>query len=98
MDYINLYYKHSIMENETIKCVAYIKMSKNRYKVLKSLNEGMKIPSEIANETNIRLNHISALLKDLKEHDFVLCLNEDDTKGRMYILTETGKTVVNILQ
>jgi len=98
MDYIILYYKHSNMENEIIEHVAYIKMSKNRYKVLKSLDDGIKIPSEIANETNIRLNHVSALLKDLKDHDFVLCLNENDTKGRMYILTETGKTVLNILQ
>lgn len=98
MDYIILYYKHSIMEDEIIEYVAYIKMSKNRYKVLKSLNEGIKIPSEIANETDIRLNHVSALLKDLKDHDFVLCLNENDSKGRMYVLTETGKTVLNILQ
>lgn len=98
MNYINLYYKHSNMEKEIIEHVAYIKMSKNRYKVLKSLNEGIKIPSEIADETDIRLNHVSALLKDLKEHDFVLCLNENDSKGRMYILTETGKTVLNILQ
>ena len=37
------------MEKEIIEHIAYIKMSKNRYKVLKSLNEGIKIPSEIAN-------------------------------------------------
>ena len=27
-----------------------------------------------------------------------VCLNENDSKGRMYVLTETGKTVLNILQ
>ena len=86
------------MEKKIIEYVAYIKSSKNRYKVLKSINNEMKIPSEIANETDIRLNHISALLKDLKKHDFVLCLNEEDSKGRMYVLTEIGKTVLNILQ
>ncbi len=97
MNYIILYYKYIDMENDIIEHVAYIKSSKNRYKVLKSLTEGIKIPSEISNETNIRLNHVSALLKDLKEHDFVLCLNEKDSKGRMYVITDIGKSVLNIL-
>lgn len=85
------------MEKEIIESVAFIKSSKNRYKVLKSLNEGIKLPSEISRETEIRLNHVSALLKDLKENGFVICLNENHKKGRMYILTKTGKTVINIL-
>ena len=86
------------MEPEIIESVAFIKSSKNRYKVLKSLNEGIKIPSEISKETDIRLNHVSALLKDLKENDLIICLNENHKKGRMYTLTETGKTVINILK
>ena len=86
------------MEKEIIDSVAFIKSSKNRYKVLKSLEKGIKIPSEISKETEIRLNHVSALLTDLKEHDFVICLNEDYKKGRMYTLTETGKTVISILK
>lgn len=86
------------MENEIIDSVAYIKSSKNRFKVLKTLEEGIKIPSEISRETEIRLNHVSALLSDLKEHGFVICINENYKKGRMYTLTETGKTVINILK
>lgn len=86
------------MEKEIIESVAFIKSSKNRYKVLKSLEEGIKIPSEISRETEIRLNHVSALLKDLKENDYVICLNENHKKGRMYALTDTGKTVINILK
>ncbi|WP_405290493.1 ArsR family transcriptional regulator [Methanobrevibacter sp.] len=86
------------MENEIIESVAFIKSSKNRYKVLYSLSEGIKIPSEISRETEIRLNHVSALLKDLKENGYVVCLNENYKKGRMYALTETGKNVLNILK
>ncbi len=86
------------MEKEIIDLVAYIKSSKNRYKVLKSLETGVKLPSEISSETEIRLNHVSALLTDLKEHEYVVCLNEDYKKGRMYTLTENGKTVINILK
>ena len=86
------------MEKEIIDSVAFIKSSKNRYKVLKSLEEGIKLPSEISRETDIRLNHVSALLTDLKEHGYVVCLNEDYKKGRLYTLTDTGKTVINILK
>ena len=86
------------MENDIIDSVAYIKSSKNRLKVLKSLEGGIKIPSEISRETEIRLNHVSALLSDLKEKGYVICLNEHHKKGRMYTLTDTGKTVINILE
>ena len=86
------------MKKEIIGKVAYIKSSKNRYKVLQTLYDDFKLPSEISKETDIRLNHVSALLKDLKENDFVLCLNEDDAKGRMYVITDTGKEVINILR
>lgn len=85
------------MEENIIDDLAYIKSSKNRYRVLRSLIEGIKIPSEISKETDIRLNHVSALLSDLKEKDYVLCLNENYTKGRMYTLTEKGKSVINML-
>ena len=54
------------MKKEIIGKVAYIKSSKNRYKVLETLYDDFKLPSEISKETKIRLNHVSALLKDLK--------------------------------
>lgn len=82
------------METKVINGIAYMKSSKNRQKVLNSLNENMKIPSEISKDTNIRLNHVSALLKELKDNDLVECLNEESKKGRLYTLTKIGKKVI----
>lgn len=55
------------------------------------------MPSEIAEKTGIRLNHVSAFLKELKEYDIVECLNEDNKKDRLYQLTGLGKNAINKL-
>ena len=78
------------MDQEIIEGISYIKSSKNRLKIIKVLNNGFKIPSEISSETNIRLNHVSKLLSELKENNIVECLNEKDKKGRLYCLTNYG--------
>ena len=50
---------------EDIDCV---NRSQYRLKVMKSLDGEVKIPSEIANDTEIFQNHISNTLRQLKEH------------------------------
>ncbi|MDD6285090.1 MAG: winged helix-turn-helix domain-containing protein [Methanobacteriaceae archaeon] len=78
------------MNQEIIEGISYIKSSKNRLKIIKIINTEIKIPSEISSETNIRLNHVSKLLSELKENNIVECLNEKDKKGRLYRLTDYG--------
>lgn len=77
--------------------MSYVKMSQYRTKVLKSLKEDVKIPTEIAKDTDIVSNHISNTLKQLKDHDLVECLNPEARKGRLYRLTDEGKNVVEHL-
>ena len=60
---------------------------------MKSLDGEVKIPSEIANDTEIFQNHISNTLRQLKEHKLIECINPEFRKGRLYRLTEKGKTV-----
>lgn len=60
---------------------------------MKSLDGEVKIPSEIANDTEIFQNHISNTLRQLKEHKLIECINPEVRKGRLYRLTEKGKTV-----
>ena len=50
----------------------------------------MKTPSNIAKEIDLRTNHVSNVLKELKEKELVVCLNEDARKGRLYKNTELG--------
>ena len=60
---------------------------------MKSLDGEVKIPSEIVNDTEIFQNHISNTLRQLKEHKLIECINPEVRKGRLYRLTEKGKTV-----
>ncbi len=75
--------------------VEYIKKSKYRCKVLKTLANDTKIPSQIAKDTGIVQNHISNTLRQLKEHELVECINPEVRKGRLYRLTENGEEIVD---
>ena len=61
---------------------------------MKSLDGEVKIPSEIANDTEIFQNHISATLRQLKEHELIECINPEVRKGRLYRLTDKGNELV----
>ena len=83
------------MDKQMIKGISLIKNSEYRKKILISLNDvNYLTPSEIAEKTKIRLNHVSNFLKDLKDNKLIICLNEDDKRGRLYQITELGKKVV----
>lgn len=54
--------------------IDYVNSSQYRLKVTKSLDSNVKILSEIANDTEIFQNHISATLRQLKEHEVIECI------------------------
>jgi len=82
------------MEKQLIKGISIIKNSEYRKKILISLSDvNYLTPSEIAEKTKIRLNHVSNFLKDLKDNNLVICLNDNDKRGRLYQITELGKKV-----
>lgn len=84
------------MEQKLIKGITIIKTSEYRKKILKSLSDVQFLtPSEIAKKTNIRLNHVSNFLKDLKDNELIKCLNDDEKRGRLYQITKMGKEVLN---
>ena len=75
--------------------VEYIKKSQYRTKVLKTLANDTKMPSQIAKDTGIVQNHISNTLRQLKDHDLVECINPEVRKGRLYRLTEYGEEIID---
>ena len=77
--------------------VRFVNKSSYRIKVLKSINDDVKMPKEIAEDSGILPNHISNVLRQLKEKDIVECLNPEVRKGRLYRLSETGLKVLNEL-
>ena len=80
-----------------IEDIDYVKRSKNRKNIMKSLADNPKIPSELADATLISRQHISHGLKELAQRDMVICLNPKDKRGRIYRLTEKGESVLEIV-
>ena len=81
-------------DDELLKLTSYVEISKYREKTLKSIGNNVKIPTNIAKDSNIRRNHISKVLSELKSKEIVECINEEARKGRLYRLTDTGKEVL----
>lgn len=85
-------------EDELLKKCSYVIISSYRRKVLESLNEGVKIPTKISQDSGVGVKHVSNVLTDLKEHNLIVCINEDAHKGRLYRLTDEGQKVVDMIQ
>jgi predicted transcriptional regulator len=80
-----------------VTAVSLLKSSEYRLKITQAIGNGTLTPSELANKINIRLNHVSLFLRELKNKKLVKCLNEESRKGRLYELTELGKNAINKL-
>ena len=83
-----------MVSEDILKLASYVTISSYRRKVMDNLDEGqVKIPTTLAKESDIRTNHISKVLRELKDHDLVECINEEVRKGRLYRLTPLGVEV-----
>ncbi len=81
------------LSDEMLSEISYVQISKYRLKVMKSLEGNVKIPSQIAKDSDIRVNHISKVLSELKAHDLIECINPEVRKGRLYRQTDIGEIV-----
>nr|WP_303211617.1 transcriptional regulator [Methanobrevibacter smithii] len=85
------------LSDEMLTEISYVQISKYRAKVMKSLEGDVKIPSQIAKDSDIRVNHISKVLSELKAHELIECINPEVRKGRLYRHTDKGEQVVKNL-
>lgn len=83
--------------DELLKKCSYVVISSYRRKVLETLKNDVKIPTKISEESGVGIKHVSNVLTDLKEHNLIVCINEDAHKGRLYRLTDEGKNVVSMI-
>ena len=81
------------LSDEMLTEISYVKISQYRTKVMKSLDGDVKIPTAIAKDSEIRTNHISKVLAELRAHELVECINPEVRKGRLYRLTDKGEEV-----
>ena len=77
--------------------IGYIKVSPARLNCIKSIGTEYKMPTEIAQESNMRITQISNALHDLKAKEIVFCLNEENVKGKLYQNTELGLKLLDEL-
>ncbi|WP_459538153.1 transcriptional regulator [Methanobrevibacter sp.] len=55
-----------------------------------AIKDDVKMPMEIAQDSGIDKNHISKVLRELKDEGIAECINEETKKGRLYRLTDIG--------
>ena len=84
-------------EDKIYEIPGYVKISTYRTKTLKSLNDTLKMPSEIAKDINASTSQVSAALSDLKKQKLVICVNEEVRKGRLYKCSELGLEIIKLL-
>ena len=78
--------------------IEFVKLSKNREKVLKALeNETLK-PTKKKKKTDIHRNNVSRILSQLREKDLVRLLNPENKRGRLYELTDYGQEILNLMK
>ena len=86
------------MDDETLKSYGYVISSSYRERSVKSLNDSNKIPTDLAEDIGVRTNHISKVLRELKECGVAECINEDKRKNRVYRLTPKGKDIAKLIE
>lgn len=73
----------------------FINRSTYRVNILKAIGHDYKIPSVIAREAGILLNHISYQLSTLGKMGLVVCINPEYKKGRLYKLTDKALNILD---
>ncbi len=75
----------------------FVKASNYRSSVMIALSETPKTPSDLSEELDLRLSHVSNTLTELSEKGLVECLTENRSKGRIYATTDDGDEIVSYL-
>lgn len=84
--------------DKIIKLSSYVDASSHRSLVLNDINTSIKTPKTIATETGLRSNYVSKVLRDFKDRDIVVCINEEVRKGKLYELTPLGLKIFDYLR
>ena len=56
------------------------------------------MPTEIAERSNIKTNHVSKVLSELKSKELIELVNPEARKGRLYRPTGNGNEIINLLK
>ena len=79
------------MDDETVE---FVKRSQYRQRVLKALEDDVLMPKQIAERSDIKVNHVSKVLSEIKSKELIELINPEARKGRLYRLNDDGKIVL----
>ena len=86
------------MDKEFIKLICFVQRSSYRKRILESLKDKkMKRPSQIAKETDMSLPHTSRYLTQLRKHNIIELLNEEEKYGRLFRITSIGLEILDYI-
>ena len=85
-------------DEEILEKVAFVLASKHRTNIILNLSDEMHTPKQIGDAINVRTNHISNLLAQLRKKELVYCATPNIRKGKLYSLTDDGKYVLNYIK
>ena len=78
--------------------LGYVKISKHRKTVFLALKSGPKMPSEIVQESKMRMDDVSRALRAMNKKGLVECVNPEKKQGRLYQISALGKQVLGHIQ
>lgn len=84
--------------NEFLEKVAFVLESEHRKNIILYLDDELHTPKQIGDIIGVRTNHISNLLAQLRKNDLVYCATPKIRKGKLYALTDDGKSVLNYIK
>lgn len=80
--------------NDDWEEIGFVISSGYRIAVMRRLSEGPATPSQIAEDSDRSISHISRALHSLRDRELVdLLVPEERKKGRIYDLTDRGRAV-----
>jgi DNA-binding MarR family transcriptional regulator len=80
------------------RLLGFILASDYRIKIALMLSKQMATPKQIAQGTNLRIGHVSNILRNLADKELVECVNPEAKRGRIYRLTSKGKEISELMK
>lgn len=85
-------------DEKLLEKIAFVLASEHRTNIILYLGDELHTPKQIGNAINVRTNHISNLLSQLRKNNLVYCATPKIRKGKLYTLTDEGKYVLKYIQ
>lgn len=85
-------------DEKILEKIAYVLASEHRKNIILYMDMELHTPKEIGDAINVRTNHISNLLAQLRKNNLVYCATPKIRKGKLYSLTDDGRQVLNYIK